>query len=369
MSTRQVSTVATDAWTIVMGWNSAPLGIRITLTIELSTMTVIRKNGRVAQAASGITAHSRYHGCTTGNSSTSAPSATPSAPTGCSRPVSAATSMRTTTNAATSAAIGRVRLSTAVVWSPRPSSTPPNPVITPSEVGSDIQLRTAFAVPSVWIHPKPSPLAPLTNSVTASATASEQRAAANTARQPPPQRRASAIPTKPNAIRDGILIVDDSAITPQPPSSSVRLRPRIGSLDSIAASATSMPASMSPSIRASLCTPATRCSSTRGFAAPSHSALTGATPQRRASRGSAHTMSATPQSANSRCRKMPATMLSPVTEEMPRPIHRNSGPYGAGVSRQIVGTVRVSTSSTPSACAGPIAYGSIPRAVISLCAR
>ena len=60
-------------------------------------------------------AHSRYQGCTTGNSSTDRASATPSAPTGWSRPVQSAISIRTTMNAATKAAIGRVMLSIAVV--------------------------------------------------------------------------------------------------------------------------------------------------------------------------------------------------------------------------------------------------------------
>ena len=46
----------------------------------------------VAQVANGMIAHSRYQGCTTGNSSTVAPSATPRPPTGCSRPRNTASS-------------------------------------------------------------------------------------------------------------------------------------------------------------------------------------------------------------------------------------------------------------------------------------
>ncbi len=63
-----------------------------------------------------------------------------------------------------------------------------------------------------------------------------------------------------------------------------------------------------------------------GLAAPSHSALTSATPQRRASRGVAHTIKPTPMSSTSRWHSTAATMFSPVMAEMPRPIHKNSGP-------------------------------------------
>ncbi len=215
----------------------------------------------------------------------------------------------------------------------------------------------------------PSPLATLTKTVTAIATTPSSAAADASAFVFEPHLRASAIPTNPSASRDGILIVDDSAISVAPASSSTSARPRIGSLPSTARNASSTPASMRPIISASLWIPATRWNSTSGFAAPSQRALTLDTPQRRASRGSAHTIIATPARARRRCRKIPATMLSPVSQVIPRPIQRNSGPYGAGVSRQMLGTVRVRTWSTPSAPAGPISYGSSPRAVISLWAR
>ncbi|COY12250.1 Uncharacterised protein [Mycobacterium tuberculosis] len=45
-------------------------------------------------------------------------------------------------------------------------------------------------------------------------------------------------------------------------------------------SANSTPVSISPSISASLWMPATKCMISSGLAAPSHSALTSATPQR-----------------------------------------------------------------------------------------
>ncbi len=91
-------------------------------------------------------------------------------------------------------------------------------------------------------------------------------------------------------------------------------------------SANSVPVSISPSISASLWMPATRCISSSGLVAPSHSALTSATPQRRANRGTAHTIMPTPMSTTSRWQSTAATMFSPVRWEMPRPIHKNSGP-------------------------------------------
>lgn len=307
-----VTAVAMAAWTIMNGSYSAPLGIKITLTNDEKAIAGIRKMGRVAHAASGITAHSRYQGCTTGKSRTIAPSETPSAPTGWIRPTRTAISMRTVMKAAISDAIGRVRLSTAVVWSPRPSRTPARPVPSPSNVGIDIQLRTSVAVPSVWVQPMPSPLATLTNTVTAMVTAPRMAAADTSALRLPPHRRARAMPTKPSASSDGILIVEDNTISVAPASRRSRTRPRIGWTLSTARRATSTPASIRPIMRASLWMPATRWNSTSGFAAPSHNALTAETPQRRARRGSAHTISATPASARMRCRKIPATMLSPV---------------------------------------------------------
>ena len=59
-----------------------------------------------------------------------------------------------------------------------------------------------------------------------------------------------------------------------------------------------MPASIAPSINASLCPPPIRWNSTRGLRAPSHSAATGSNPQILASRGSAQTIIATPINSN-----------------------------------------------------------------------
>lgn len=120
---------------------------------------------------------------------------------------------------------------------------------------------------------------------------------------------------------------------------------------------------------ASLWIPATRCMNSRGLHGPSHSALTSATPQRRANRGVAHTISPTPSSTTSRWHSTAATMFSPVNADMPWPIHRKSGPYGAGVSRHRLGTDNVNTWSSPRPVAGPTRYGSSPMSEISLCAR
>jgi hypothetical protein len=82
-------------------------------------------------------------------------------------------------------------------------------------------------------------------------------------------------------------------------------------------SATSVPASISPSISASLWMPATRCMISSGLAAPSHSALTSATPHLRASLGTAHTMRPTPSNTTSRWHSTAKTMFSPVSAEIP----------------------------------------------------
>lgn len=375
MNSSETITVATADPTIWNTSRSAPRGIRITLTTAEMPTAGARNTGRVAHAAIGTIAHSRYHGWTTGKSSTMAPSETPSAPTGCSRPVQVATSIRTVMKPATTAAIGRVMLSSAVVWSPSPSSTPPNPVMMPSAVGSDIQLRTALAVFRVFSQPNPSPLTVLITTVTRTAISPSSPAAASICRRPGPQRRASAIPAKPSAMIEVTLTEADRLITTAPPTSSVQPRPSSGGgppspgTPWIARSMNSSPASISPSMSASLWTPPMRWNSTSGFATPSHSALTGATPQRMDRRGSAQTINATPARASSRCTQTPARMFSPVISAIPCPIQRNNGPYGAGVSRQMLGTLLVSTLSMPRPATGPSRYGSIPRAAISLCAR
>jgi len=167
----RISTVialATVASTIWNNANRSPLAVGPKMpTTNVTTIVVTRNRGRVAHAASGMIAHSRYHGCTTGNSSTVAPSATPSPPTGCSRPRNTASSSQVTTTAIRNTPMPRVNASTAVVWSPRRSRMPTWPVPSASSVGGDIQLRTTFAVPSVNIQPKPRPLAHPITAITA----------------------------------------------------------------------------------------------------------------------------------------------------------------------------------------------------------
>ncbi len=123
-----------------------------------------------------------------------------------------------------------------------------------------------------------------------------------------PHRLASAMPTNPNASTDAILIIADAASSTAPPSSShpaaegshdPGLRSRCG--ESIPRKQISMPASIIPSMRASLWMPPTRCRMSSGFIAPSHRAATGETPHLLARRGSAQTISATPKRARARC--------------------------------------------------------------------
>jgi anaerobic C4-dicarboxylate transporter DcuA/anaerobic C4-dicarboxylate transporter DcuB len=83
-----------------------------------------------------------------------------------------------------------------------------------------------------------------------------------------------------------------------------------------------IPASIAPSIRASLCPPPIRWKSTKGFNAPSQSAATGSKPQIRASRGNAQTINATPTSSTRRCRSVAAMRFSPVTRTTAWAINR-----------------------------------------------
>src|ERR1700756_1477911 len=167
----RISTVMALAMVASKIWNKAkrsPLAVGPKIpTTKVTTIVVMRNRGRVAHAASGMIAQSRYQGCTTGKSRTVAPRATPRPPTGCSRPRSTAISSHDTTIAMISTPMARVRDSTAVVWSPKPSRIPTWPVPSASNVGGDIQLRTTFAVPRVYIQPKPRPLAHPITAITA----------------------------------------------------------------------------------------------------------------------------------------------------------------------------------------------------------
>src|SRR6476661_4593623 len=209
---------------------------------------------------------------------------------------------------------------------------PTCPVPSANNVGSDIQLRTTLAVPSVKSQPNPSPLAQPITAITATVTAVSDPPEMTNALNVPPHRHAKAIATKPTASSPGSFTWDDSVISTTPMISIAIGRHRshwsrdCGQANGLGnsgvsaytpRSANSVPASISPSISASLWMPATRCMISSGLAAPSHSALTSATPQRRASRG----------------------------------------------------TDSVKTWSSPNPVAGPTLYGSRPLIAISLCAR
>ncbi len=140
--------------------------------------------------------------------------------------------------------------------------------------------------------------------------------------------------TNPSASNEGSFTCDESTIRMDPASSMPsgsqsgpgRHEMGLSRAESMPRSANSAPASINPSISASLWMPATKCMISSGFAAPSHSALTSATPQRRASRGVAHTISMTPARTTNRWQSTAATMFCLVSSEMPRPIHKNNGP-------------------------------------------
>src|ERR1700754_619584 len=196
-----LAAVASRIWKTV---NRSPLAVGPkTPTTNVTTMVVVRNERLVAHAASGITAHNTYHGWTTGKSRTVMPSATPRPPTGCRRPRSTANSSHVPTIAMMNTPIPRVRPSTAVVWSPSPSKMPTCPVPSASNVGSDIQLRTTLAVPSVNNQPNPRPLAQPITAITATDTAVSDPPAMTKALNVPPHRHASAIATNPTANSDG----------------------------------------------------------------------------------------------------------------------------------------------------------------------
>ena len=85
-----------------------------------------------------------------------------------------------------------------------------------NSVGGDIQLRTTLAVPNVKSQPNPRPLAQPITAITASDSAPSDPPASRNALTVPPQRRASAIATKPSASSDGSFTCDDIVISTVP---------------------------------------------------------------------------------------------------------------------------------------------------------
>ncbi len=123
------------------------------------------------------------------------------------------------------------------------------------------------------------------------------------------------------------------------------------------------PARRKPSINASLCAPAIRCNSTRGFSTASTKATEGSRPYERASRGTKIPIITTPTSAS---RRKPTTASSSswrTTVAFTPAIQRNKGPYGEVTSAQSLST-SPEKAFTPST-AGPNKYGLIPRLIIS----
>src|SRR5690349_12586586 len=93
---------------------------------------------------------------------------------------------------------------------------PTCPVPNANNVGSDIQLRTTLAVPSVYNQPKPRLLAQPISAITATDTRVSDPPEIRNALTVPPQRQASAIATKPSASSDGSFTCDDNVISTMP---------------------------------------------------------------------------------------------------------------------------------------------------------
>lgn len=96
-----------------------------------------------------------------------------------------------------------------------------------------------------------------------------------------------------------------------------------------------MPAIMRPTISISLCTPPMRWMITSGFSTQIHNASLALAEKNCATRGVAHTSSASPGSMHRRNSMVPATTSSPTICVTNRAMSRNSGPYGAVVVVQI----------------------------------
>lgn len=156
---------------------------------------------------------------------------------------------------------------------------------------------------------------------TAAAIADSQAVITAQSRSLPPRLRTRYTPTKPSASSAGSFTEAAATISAAPPvirhhGRTVSSRPSI----------TQSPSSSSGSMIDSLWIPLTMWNSTSGFAAPSHRTRPASRSNREASRGSTHTIRATPSSASSRCSRMPSTTFSPDSAVIPRPRPRNSGP-------------------------------------------
>ena len=105
-----------------------------------------------------------------------------------------------------------------------------------------------------------------------------------------------------------------------------------------------------PTMIDSLCSPATRCSSTSGLSTPSHCASAGSPPSSRAMRGMAQAMARKPAMHRIRNSTTPMEMLSPTMRVITSLMPRCSGPYGVVVLRQ---SAETSSSIGPGLTAAP----------------
>ncbi len=219
-------------------------------------------------AASRGSAQSRYHGWTTGPSATIV-SSTSAAPRTGDRP-----SGRSTRNSAIAApasiATPRKKV-TAPSTVPSPIQSRTLPTTIPAAVGGDSQVRTVPGVLREATQPRPTPTASdsaaKTSRTIADARAHAQIRCGQVARVPAQIRPAKGSTTR--------------AIGLTPPARPISTTPMTG----CRSTARVRPATIRPTIRASLCAPATKCIRTRGFSRASQTALGGSMPWAYARRG------------------------------------------------------------------------------------
>ena len=148
----------------------APVGNATTAIRALMGMVSNRNHGRVAQAASRITATAgttvarREERDERGHGHAERAEWMDPAAEGGQHP---ADDERPATTCASGRAVSRM----VCVWSPSPSDCPTPPVTTDTAVGSDIHDRTTPPVVTVWIQPKPRPVIRPITAITATSTA------------------------------------------------------------------------------------------------------------------------------------------------------------------------------------------------------
>ncbi len=288
----------------------------------------------LAVAAITAVAHSRYQGCTIGESATRTSSARPRARTGSMRPVVACQARRAISARATSSprfCTAALTGSGSVPAVSRRSSPSPRPRSLLRD--SAVWMRAAtLCVPS---QPKPVPPRNVTPTTTPPATSPGARSPFATLRTAGPlAARPTRTPTNSSATAAGDLTIMASPMTADP----VIHLPR---------RASSTPASMRPVISPSLWTPPTTWMSSSGFIAPSHSAVLSPRPCSRARLRRAQTISTSDPRAIRRIPSTAGTMVPPLAQATPRARRRKNGPYGAGVSVQCPPTLAAASPPGP----------------------